>query len=106
MFTLYDERIGNSYTLLWAQDVRNVVNNKVFKMDYSVFISRWLSNCVLRTTSDEIKAKFRELENCKLKIIKEKSHLIFNETYLRNDLLPVYTNIYIYIYIQMRYITI
>ena len=40
----------------WAQDVRNVVNNEVFKMDYSVFISRWLSNCVLRTTSDEIKA--------------------------------------------------
>ena len=29
-------------------------------------------------------------------IIKEKSYLIFNETCLRNDLLPVYTNIYIY----------
>ena len=40
------------------QDVRNVVNNEVFKIDCSVFISRWLSNCVLRTTSDEIKLKF------------------------------------------------
>ena len=55
----------------------------------------------MRTTSDEIKEKFRELEKCKLKIIKEKSHLIFNETCLRNDLLPVCTNIYIYSYSEI-----
>ena len=61
MFILYDERIGNS---VWAQDVRNVVDNIFFKNEQQCFLlSRWLSNCILRTTSDGIKAKFRELQN-------------------------------------------
>ena len=67
-------------------------------MKLNILLSRWLSRCILRVTSEKIKLKFRQLEKCKLKNIKEKSHLVFNETCLNNNLLPVYTNIYIYIY--------
>ena len=59
-------------------------------MKLNILLSRWLSRCILRVTTEEIKLKFRQLEKCKLKNIKEKSHLVFNETCL---------NIYIYIYI-------
>ena len=40
---------------------------------------------------------FLELEKLQLKLISLKSHRTFNETCLNNDLLPTYTNIYMYI---------
>ena len=45
-------------------------------MKFNILLSRWLSRCILRVTSEEIKLKYRQLEKCKLKNIKEKSHLV------------------------------
>ena len=54
------------------------INN--LRMKLNILLSRWLSRWILRVTSEEIKLKFRQLEKCKLKNIKEKSHLVFKET--------------------------
>ena len=78
------------------ETLKNKINNLIMKLN--ILLSRWLSRCILRVTSEDIKLKFRQSEKCKLKNIKEKSHQVFNEKCL-NNLLPVYTNIYIYIYI-------
>ena len=67
-------------------------------MELNICLSRWLSRCILKVTFENIKLKFRELEKYKIKNLRDKSHLIFNETCLNNDRLPVHTNIYIYIY--------
>ena len=75
--------------------------SKFLVMNLCIFISTWLSRCILKTAALGMKAKFRELERLHLKIIKERSHLKFNEVCLNNDLLPIYTNIYIYIYIYI-----
>ena len=74
-------------------------------MNLCIFISTWLSRCILKTAPLGMKAKFRELERLHLKIIKERSHLKFNEVCLNNALLPNYTNIYIYITPELRCIT-
>ena len=66
-------------------------------MELNICLSRWLSRCILKVTSEKIKLKFRELEKYKMKNLRDKSDLIFNETCLNNNLLPVYTNISIYI---------
>ena len=55
--------------------------------------TRWLSLCVLRISSPEIKLKYRKLEKIKLKLVKIRSHLSFNETCIINQLLPTYTNV-------------
>ena len=68
-------------------------------MELNILLSRWLSRCILRVTKEKNKEKFRQLEKYKVKNLKAKSHLFFNETCLNNNLLPVYTKrIYIYIY--------
>ena len=41
----------------------------------------------------------RELEKISTKIIREKCSLLFNSTCLKEDILPKYTNIYIYIFL-------
>ena len=56
----------------------NILDNVVEYFTYS----RWLSLCILRVTNEEIKLKFRQLEKYKLKSLKAKSHLFFNETYI------------------------
>ena len=62
-------------------------------MELNILLSRWLSRCILRVTKEKIKLKFRQLEKYKLKNLKAESHLVFNETCLNNNLLPVYTNV-------------
>ena len=61
-------------------------------MELNILFSRWLSQCILRATKEKIRLKFRQLEKYKLKNLKAKSHLVFNETCL---------NIYIYILISL-----
>ena len=56
---------------------------------------QWLSFTILRHLDRQQKAQFRILERLFEKITKLKSHLIFNETCINNQLLPTYTNIYI-----------
>ena len=65
-------------------------------------VIKWLSRTVLKTSSADIIRMFRELEKLQLKIVCLMSHRTFNETCLNNDLLPTYTNIYMYIYIYIQ----
>ena len=67
-------------------------------MEVNILLRRWLSRCILRVTKEN-KLKFIQLKKYKLKNLKAKIHLVFNETCLNNNLLPVYTNMYIYIYL-------
>ena len=65
------------------------------------FLVLWASRIVFETaiTSNEsLKNKFREAERTSIKLIETESHRSFNECCLINNLLPIYTNIYIYIY--------
>ena len=52
-----------------------------------------VSFSILNTASQVELTKFRELERLSKKVIKESSHLSFNETCINNELLPTYTNI-------------
>ena len=73
-------------------------------MELNILLGRWLSRCILRVTKEKIILKFRQLEKYKLKNLKAKSYLVFKETCLNNNLLPVYTHTHththIYIYIN------
>lgn len=62
-------------------------------MDFTIFFSRWLSHCILRTSTEEIRSNYRLLEKQAVKLQKDICHLRFNETCLNNNLLPCYTNI-------------
>ena len=62
-------------------------------------VKKWLSFISLRTAIPATKLKFRDIEKLRYKLTALQSHLCFNETCLNNNLLPTYTNIYIYIYI-------
>ena len=62
-------------------------------------ISHWLSKVILRTCSDECKLIYRKFEKFKIRITNGRFHLQFNLACINNDLLPTYTNIYIYIYV-------
>ena len=56
------------------------------------------SSSVVENIDQDIRKTTRKLERLHLKILKRKLSVVFNRTYLDNDLLPKYT-IYIYIYI-------
>ena len=57
----------------------------------------WLSRIVLNLISPENKSLFRKLENLEKKKINTQLHREFNQICLKENLLPKYTNIYIYI---------
>ena len=57
---------------------------------------KWLSLSILRACGPELKVLFRKLEDVNIKLIKAVEHRKFNEQCLQHDLLPNYTNIYIY----------
>ena len=62
------------------------------------FISRktakfWMSKVVLRTSNQNELHLFRVLEKTSLKLLNARSHLLFCETSLNNNLLPNFTNI-------------
>ena len=65
-------------------------------------VIKWLSRTVLKTSSADIIRMFRDLEKLQLKLVCLVSHRTFNETCLNNDLLPTYTNIYIYVLVMDR----
>ena len=73
-------------------NVRKLATVKVRK-----FLIRWFSSTILRHSPRNIILKFRQIEKLLNKIVHLKGHLSFNETCFNNALLPVYTNIYIYI---------
>ena len=68
-------------------------------MDVSIFLLQWYSFIAWKFMNSNAKAKFRDVEKIEKKLVTLKLHLQFNEICLKENLLPVYTNQYIYIYI-------
>ena len=62
------------------------------------FIVIWMSKVILKILPADIKSLFRLIEKNAIKLCTLKSHQAFNSTCLNNNLLPNYTNIYIYIF--------
>ena len=65
------------------------------------YFIKWLSFIILRKIPEDTKNKFRLLEKSSKKLNKTQCHLVFNETCVRNELLPKHTNIYIYVYMYL-----
>ena len=74
-------------------------------MERSVFLrnitlkniaSRWLSFSILKIIGQDTKSKFRKLEKVQEKLTKKQLDIEFNRKCIDNDLLPNYTNQYIY----------
>ena len=59
-------------------------------------VIKWLSFVILKCLTPSQKSLLRRVEKTQEKLVKLKNHLLFNETCIRNKLLPTYTNIYIY----------
>ena len=57
------------------------------------FIAVWLSKIVFRIADRDKKESFRSLEKLLIKLEEIKSHRIFNQCCITNNLLPKYTNI-------------
>ena len=66
-------------------------------MKIRTFVIFWLSRIILNLVSPENKAIFRKLENLEKKKIGTQLHCEFNQICLKENLLPKYTNINIYI---------
>ena len=62
------------------------------------FVIYWYSKIVFNTLNNSAKLIFRKLETETRKLTAKKLHQKFNEICLKENLLPIYTNIYIYIY--------
>ena len=59
-------------------------------------ITLWFSKIVLKIIPNDVKEVFRKYEKEARKLLTAHSHRNFNETCLNNNLLPIYSNIYIY----------
>ena len=73
-----------------------VINRKLAENKYRM--SEELSFSILNSCSADVKNVYKNIEKISIKIVAVNSHQSFNETCLNNNLLPIYTNIYIYIY--------
>ena len=67
--------------------------------DINSILSLWYSKIVFKIANPEVKTKLRAIENVAIKLLQTRSHRQFNECCIINNLLPLYSNIYIYIYI-------
>ena len=56
-----------------------------------------MSKVITKLINGNVRKLFRDIEKKSIKLIETKSHRAFNECCLNNNLLPNYTNIYIYI---------
>ena len=61
------------------------------------FVIIWLSRIILNLVSPDNKLIFCKLENFEKKKISTQLHRELNQTFLKENLLPKFTNIYIYI---------
>ena len=61
------------------------------------FVIYWYSKIIFNTLINSTKLIFRKLETQTRKLTAEKLHQKFNEICLKDNLLPIYTNIHIYI---------
>ena len=89
----------NTFRFNIADDVVCIWRNVLGNMYVKRAVIKWLSRTVFKTSSNDVKRMFRDLEKLNLKLVSLESHRTFNETCINNDLLPTYTNIDIYVYI-------
>ena len=61
------------------------------------FIIQWYSRSIFNFQPSEIKQLFRKIETKSKQLITNNLHQEFNKICLNENLLPIYTNIYIYI---------
>ena len=64
------------------------------------FVIYWYSKIAFNIPNNSTKLIFRKLETETTKLTGEKLHQKCNEICLKENLLPTYTHIYIYIYIS------
>ena len=64
------------------------------------YATKWMSFAAFKYAENNEKIAFRKIERLQNKIIKLKCNLQFNETCIINKLLPTYTNIYIYKFLE------
>ena len=62
-------------------------------MDVLIFLIQWYSFIAWKFMNNNAKAKFRDVEKIEKKLVTLKLHLQFNEICLKENLLPVYTNL-------------
>jgi len=62
-------------------------------LDNRYYFTQWFSLIILKICNSDELHKYRELERIKLKIVRNRSHLCFNETCINNKLLPTYTKV-------------
>ena len=68
------------------------------------FIIQWYSKSIFNFQHSEIKQLFRKIETKSKQLITNNLHQEFNNICLNVNLLPIYTNIYIYIFVYILYI--
>ena len=59
------------------------------------YIIKWLSRSVFNFQEDSVKKLYRTLEKQSKKLISTNLHLLFNETCIKENLLPTYNDLYI-----------
>ena len=74
----------------------NVYSRNVANLSFTS-LTKWLSKIIIKISDSTTLHAYRTLERNCTKLAKTLSHRSFNETCLNNDLLPNYSNIYIYI---------
>ena len=87
------------YIVVPSMNMDEAYIRKLAKLNIRGILTKWFSFTILRHSSREFIQFFRKIEKLLIKINKLKGHLSFNDTCLNNSLLPIYTNIYIYIYL-------
>ena len=55
---------------------------------------------LLNHQPEKIRKLFRRIENLEKKVANSRVAIAFNKTYLNENLLPIFMNIYIYIYLH------
>lgn len=58
------------------------------------YVLFWYSKVIFKFQNENIKKYFRQLEITSKKLVTKELHLYFNENCVRDNLLPIYTNIY------------
>ena len=76
--------------------MNDLINIYIFIYRFSIF------RTCLYIQPDNIKKQVRNIGNLEKKLANARVAIVFNKTCLNENLLPTFTNIYIYIYIAHR----
>ena len=74
-------------------------NIKYFVIGCFRLLAKWPLNVALKTSTREHLSTFRALERFSIELMNARLHLLYNETCSNNNLLPIFTNVFIFIFI-------